>query len=222
MTEKSWKDHPIVVAAIAVVATIGVCVLLFKDIILPTYSASVNNQLLTIPELQKKIQDLESVLSSTTQQLKDSQHQIKLIHASNLFAVGSPYPTGLSKVRLGDNISALDLHYGSDALTKTEEGFITVKFKHGVFERVVYTFDASSKAKDKSITQISFVLSSNENYTDEFLQDKLIEALGKPKTYTKKGIYSWETNIGVTVFKPYSHMYITLPKGYVPGFWPSN
>jgi len=216
----SWKDHPIAVASIAVAATIGLGILLVKEIILPTQTASLTNQLSSIPALQNENNKLKSTLSETKSKLDDSQRRLKLSETTNLFTVGSPYPTGLGLVRIGDDIAEIDKHYAANSVDKSEENYYTVTLPHGIFKNVVYGFKTSTKTK--KVTQIAFVLPFDKTLNDSFLQEKLVEALGKPTGNPKKDFYSWQTSQNVTAYKPLPDMYLILEEGFAPSIWPKN
>ncbi|HAU4909017.1 TPA: hypothetical protein F3P23_19860 [Aeromonas hydrophila] len=61
-TSSNWKEHPIVVAAVAVSGTIALAVLLIKEVILPTHTAALTNQ---ISSLSAEVSSLREDKKST-------------------------------------------------------------------------------------------------------------------------------------------------------------
>lgn len=216
----SWKDHPLVVAAGAVAATIALAILLVKEVILPTHTASLNNQLSSLPTLQSENAKLEAKLSEMQRKLDDSQRRLQLAQNTGMLIVGSPYPTGLGKVRVGDNIAELEKHFAPGSIDKSKEGYVSLRVEHGVIEDATYYFDETSKAK--LISHISYRLSYAQKFDDLFLQEKLIEALGKPTTNPRGSFYSWKTGLRVTVYKSSSNQYLVMDDSFTPGFWPKR
>jgi hypothetical protein len=234
----SWKDHPLVVAAGAVAATIALAVLLVKEVILPTHTASLANQISDLQrtkiekeKLEAKVSDLERQMGYRTaeleKQLSDSKKKISAVEKelaaaqlANLFSSGSPYPAGLTKVRVGDLLSSVKSNFPAEVIDANEVGYLAVATNGNVIESVVYYYD--DRVKTPRISHISFTLPFGSKLSEEFLQDKLIESLGQPTTNPRKSYYSWKLPSGLSVFKSDSRSYIVMSTGLSPAYWPAR
>lgn len=216
----SWKDHPLVIAAGAVAATIALAVLLVKEVILPTHTASLNNQLSDLPKLQSEKTKLEANLVEMQRKLDDTERLLQLAQNTALFTVGSPYPAGLGALRVGDSISELERSHPATSIDRSHEGYFSVKLDHGAIGSVTYYFDPKLKAR--LISHIKYSLSSDQEFNDTFLQERLVESLGKPTANPRSTFYSWKTSLGVSVYKSDPESYLVMRNQYIPGWWPEE
>lgn len=243
-TSSSWKEHPIVVAAIAVSGTIALAVLLIKEVIIPTHTAALTNKISslsaevsslhqdkensskTIYTLKEKISTFERELSSDKQkyleQIAKLEEKLTQAQLANLFSFGNPYPSGLGLVRVGDSIQKVLMTYPEDVIGKDNDGYYTIKDQHKIFNHIVYYYD--KKDPNNKISHISFSVRYPYSINDTLLQEKLVETLGTPKEWSRKGYYSWDTGAGAgaTVFKDDKYGYILMSHDYFPGYWPDE
>src|SRR5437588_10861002 len=98
--EKSWKDHPLAIAAGSAIAAATFTALIFNQIAIPTQTAGFRNQ---VDEQQRGVESLKQQLSQSNQKAAASQKQteelrtelqaarLKLEEAqqTNLFGPGS-------------------------------------------------------------------------------------------------------------------------------------
>jgi hypothetical protein len=220
----SWQEHPLVIATGTAVATFTFCILIGKEAILPTLTASLNNQLTNLQHIKsQKIQSDQKVVS-LERQLAESDRKLQIAQNANLFPLGSPYPTGLSKIRVGDSVTDVSKEFVDGAIDQKNEycieseGCISVKINHGIINAITYFFD--EKSKNKIITHISYHLGYSKKFSDSFLQEKLIEALGNPTSNPRKSFYSWKTSSNVIVYKSAPGSIIVMSEDWIPGDWP--
>jgi hypothetical protein len=220
----SWKDHPLVVASAAVAGTIALGVLLVTEVILPTQTAALANQVTALSaeasslreskvDANKKLEHLQSQVADLDRKLSDAQH-------SNLFSFGNPYPVGLGQVRVGDPISSVAAVYPENAINKNENSYWSVNDQHKLFNNITYYFD--EKVPKSPITHILFSIVYPVTADDAFLQGKLVEALGTPKQEHKKGFFSWSTQAKAVVYKYSSNSFILMDKNHSLGMWPKE
>jgi hypothetical protein len=218
----NWKDHPIVVAAVAVAGTIGLAVLLVKEVILPTYTASLTNKIASLSaevfDLRASKKGAEEKLSYLQTQVDELEGKLTQAQYANLFMFGSPYPVGFGQVQVGEPVSKIDTVYPVAFIDKQESGYWTVSDQHKLFNRITYYFD--EKLPQKPITHILFFISYPAKVDENFLQNKLVEVLGVPKQWDRKNYFSWNTQAKVDVYKNGQDEFIVMEKGSRPGFWP--
>lgn len=219
-TSSSWKDHPLVVASIAVAATIGLAVLLFKEVILPTHSVSLSNQITSLTNelqiLRKKseadvqsIGDLSAKLEAANRRAENLEQSLTKARISNLFSSGNPYPIGLGRIQVGQSIEQVTLAYPTASIKKSD-GYWSVENQHPFFESIVYYYDEEEKSK--IVTHISFRRLFRSKVGDSFLQEKLTEALGPPKSWSRTNFYSWQMS-KLTVYMSDPTSMILMPAG---------
>ncbi|WP_429234110.1 coiled-coil domain-containing protein [Aeromonas salmonicida] len=241
-TSSNWKEHPIVVAAVAVSGTIALAVLLIKEVILPTHTAALTNQISslsaevsslredkestkkTISILQENISSLNKDISrnqhSHLEKISDLEDKLTQAQLANLFSFGNPYPSGLGVVRIGDSIEKVLTTYPESSVEKDNNGYWTVKDQHKIFNRIVYYYD--KKHSHNQISHISFTVRYPLTINEKLLQEKLIEALGTPKEWSMEDFFSWNTQAGVTLFKDSNDGFLLMRNDYFPGYWPNE
>jgi hypothetical protein len=214
-TSSTWKDHPVFIASAAAVATLGVTVLVYKEMVIPTQTALLQNEIVRLRQqmglpddeaggiraLRKKTETLEK-------ELKEANVKIAELQQSNLFAPGNPYPIGLAKVKIGDSVENVPKIFEEKSISRDHETYWSVLRPHASFSSVSYVFDP--KSSDKRITHIYFFF--KKDMPPELLHFKLTEALGPPTTNPRKDTYIWRTDQKLTVYKDNPHTYrVFLP-----------
>ena len=234
----SWKDNPLAVSAITVAGTLALSVLVVKDIIVPTYTQSIKNELslnkiklekalkineknkLRVKDLEKEVVQLREHNVSLTSQLKNSL-------ATNVFSFNNPYPKGFGEIRVGDNINLLAKKYGKDKI-EIKLGDVdtyttyNLKIKHKFFERVTYYIEDD----DNTIEKMSFSIPQYDKnfkklFDGDYLHNQLTDALGSPITWNKKEYYSWYIGHNLAVYKSSDFSFSIAPKDKRPAYWPS-
>jgi hypothetical protein len=136
---------------------------------------------------RKQIEVLERRLAKADSDIRDAQ-------SAGLFIAGSPYPVGLSEVRIGDPISKLDALYPGKIEKKEGRSWWSLNRAHSIVYSATYY-----QTGDK-VTQILFHLDSSIKGVDkEFLHRKLREALGEPVISSSKNQRLWENRAGTSV-----------------------
>lgn len=221
-SSNNLNDHIIVKLGAAVATTIGLCIIVATQVIFPTQQAAIINHSKNLENQLKKVEKNKTLLSKnlaiTKKELDFTKKRLELLQNANLFNVGDPYPAGLGQLRIGDPINKADQVFPKDSIEHSE-GNISVNGQHKIFKDITYFYDDESK--NNPITHISFgmdVLSKS----DAFLQEKLVEALDKPKKWKRKEFFSWRANLGLAVYKSSDFSYILIPNDKVPGYWPDK
>lgn len=220
----NWKDHPVVVASMAVAGTVALAVLLVKELILPTHTAALTNQVASLSsevsslraykkEAEKKLAQIEAQVTQLDRRLFQAQH-------ANLFSIGNPYPVGVGQIRVGDPISNIAAIYPEIAIKKNENGYWSIEDRHKIFSYITYYFDESQPKNP--ITHIRFSAAYSDEISDDFLQEKLIESFGGARHWKRKGFFSWKTSANVVVYKNDNKSYLVMQDDSRPGFWPDE
>lgn len=225
----SWKDHPLAVAAIAVAATIALAVLLVKEVILPTHTASLGNQVSALTsqvaalgqakaEGVTSLEQLQSEFAEERHKNATLEQRLSEAQLSNLFAPQNPYPTGLGLVKVGQSVEEVSRAYPPESVQMNDD-YWTVKDQHRLFTHITYFFD--EKSKTKAISHILFQGSSQKNIGDDYLQQKLAEALGAPKQWSKANHYTWQTKTA-TLYKRDPRNFVLMLGAWKPNYWPDK
>ncbi|MFZ2161927.1 MAG: hypothetical protein WAW02_06880 [Sideroxyarcus sp.] len=207
----NWKDHPLVIAAVATAATLSLCILFFNEVVIPTRTAYLTNQLAALPGLPKKISDAEAKIELLEKQLTETR--IKLLEARNinLFATSNPYPPGFDQVKIGDPVKKVSMIYSQSHITHDEElGSYAVKLEDCPFEEAYYEYDTRSPKDGFFLIAFQhFGKSPDGRVSQVALKNKLTEALGKRPILSvigkfKHETYTWKVspNLGVRVAVP--------------------
>jgi hypothetical protein len=168
-----------------------------------------------IARINAKLVTTEDLLRESDRQLKDALHD-------GVFQSGSPYPKGWRAVSVGESVDAVPLAYPRASIEKTIDkattnGVYVVVDSNNFFPRANYYFDARSK--DKRITHIRFDMDGKSDFGDDFLRDKLRDALGTPKRGPRAAHYAWfkEKTYGVFLAEP--RRFLILVDGQHPHWW---
>ncbi|KFZ39140.1 hypothetical protein HR45_01710 [Shewanella mangrovi] len=229
MNNTDWKDHPISIAAVAVAATIGLCILIGKEIVLPTYTASLNNTIELLKNEKNKIEtekkSIENKAEALTKKLgesdstnKDLLKKLEQAQYGNLFSNGDPYPVGLGSVRIGDPAKSILKIYPKASIDVDKKGFITIKNQHQLFNDIVYYVNEDDK--NLPITHIMYRINYTTKIDDNFLQKKLIDSFGLPEEWEWDNYYSWQTKSKLIIYKDDDRSIILMNQNYSPGTWP--
>ena len=230
MNNTDWKNHPIVVAAVAVSAAIGLCVIIIKEIILPTYTAHLNN---TIKELQttnnnivsentrlkEHIIELKNKLDISEEKESNLLSKLELAQQENLFSSETPYPLGLGQIKIGDPVSLIFKSYPIDSIEISKYGYIDVNNQHEIFTQATYYAD-DIKNKNSEITHVSYGIDFKKGLSKDFLQMKLIDSFGMPKKWVWDDYYSWMTKSKIIIYKSSNNRMLLMPEGFKPRMWP--
>jgi hypothetical protein len=213
-----WRDHPVIVAAFAAAGTFTLTVFAFKEIIIPTQIADINNKIRDLPSLERNIRDLTKTNDKHLQVIDSLRRQLETLQQKDLFLAGDPVPTTINKVRIGQPISDVDKYFTTATIEKNEEyGFWSVDFGFGVIRQATYYFD--EKNKERKISHVLYWLSDEMKLSDNFLHDRLVEALGQPTKSPRKDLYEWHLK-QYKVYQRDAGGYSVLDSNSKPGYWP--
>ena len=194
------------IAAVTCVTTIGACILIFKEIVMPTQIAAISNETRELPALRaekakadSKIKALEETIQAKDKDIQKAKQDLLEVTLPKIFSAPNPYPIGQAQVRLGDSLMKLKEFHPPSSLDSTMDSWWVTKTPEGLFKMAAYYFDEN--AKNKTITGILFF--ANTKLVGEVLLNRLTEEFGKPKervtTKNSKTVneYSWQINKGV-------------------------
>lgn len=217
---KTWRDHPLVIAVIVAVATFTVTTLVFREVVIPTQLASLQNQ---IAPLQRDLDAQKADVARLNTQLQQLQDQLRTAkvqrdeaQAANLFAVGSVYPVGLGKVKLGDTLDLLPKVYPEEAIERTAAFLLSVRRQHPVFTDIGYYSERGLSGR--KINQVYF----RSTLDKEALHGRFVEMYGVPSENPKPGFYLWKLSDKIWLFITNSNGFSIVPEGSVPGTWPED
>jgi len=227
----NWKDHPVVIAAAAVVATSGFWILLDKEVILPTQTAKLNNQIndrsshnLSLTEENVKLSNAKLERDQKIEQLEakvsELEHKNSDLELSNLFSLGNPYPVNFRQVKIGDTIASQATIYPENVIQKDDDGYWTIDNHDKIFSRVVYYYEKT--LPKNPVTHIAFFVDYKANLDNSSIQQKLVEAFGPPKQWRRKGYFSWPTHSKVTVYNLDKLGFVLMQEGSTPSSWPNE
>ena len=134
-------------------------------------------------------------------QLESANKALSLAQLNGLFSFGSPYPTGLGQVKLGDPISQVDFQFSAAQIDKKRAGQWAVETQHAHFTSAYYYFDP--REKDPKIKSISFYVDYKSPLRAVFKR-RLIESLGLPSLAFTDAVfddnrYRWSLANGILV-----------------------
>ncbi|MGN5537818.1 hypothetical protein [Alcaligenes sp. Lyrl_28] len=233
---KSWHEHPVYVAAVAVAGTIGLSVLLYKEVLLPAQMAARDFK---IEELRRGIDlltnqkfDLEQQLrqagtlnSATTKKFEEKLNQVnsELIKTTttlneykigNLFFNGSPYPIEFGKVKVGQSIHLVSQKY-PDAQLEKMDGYWSAKVEHPYFSNVAFYF---FEKDDNPIYQIRYSARYSTDVGPDFLQNHIELILGDPLAVSERH-FIWSAQQNLAIYKDEDHAFVLGKQGQPPGGW---
>jgi hypothetical protein len=225
---RNWKDHPLVAATLGVTGTIALAVVLVKEVILPTHTASLTNQIATLTaektallrgsaETDQIIRSQKQTLEGSEQKIAALEQQLHEARVNNLFESGNPYPIGLGGVRIGQKISEVSRVYAGKKIEE-DDGYFALDVNHPVFSHLTYYFNP----RDKIITHILFHGQYYSKLGDTFLQQKFVHAFGSPRTWAKPEYYSWTFANAITIYKSNPKNYVLMGGNFTPNRWPSS
>lgn len=202
----NWKDHPVVIAAVTCAATIGACIVVFKEIVMPTQIAAISNETRELPMLRaekeqakSRIKTLEEAIQTKDKDIQKAKQELLEATLPKIFSAPNPYPIDQGRIRVGDSVLKLKEVYPLSSLDTTMDSWWTVSTPNGLFRSAAYYFD--DVAKNKPITGILFF--PNEKLGGEALLNRLTDEFGKPKekvinrNSTTAIEYFWPINKGV-------------------------
>jgi septal ring factor EnvC (AmiA/AmiB activator) len=116
--KENWKEHPVVIAALAAAGGIGFAIGVYQAVVLPTF---VKDKEMQITELNKRIEDLNKRtealekagkevtehVATLTGELKGAKQRNLELSRENIFSTEDVYPKGFRKVRLGEPTSKI-------------------------------------------------------------------------------------------------------------------
>lgn len=233
---KSWHEHPVYVAAVAVAGTIGLSILLYKEVLLPAQMAARDFQIEELRrindslsnqkfDLEQKIRDFEVTQNSIRKNLEEALTQVRgdltkkttelnEYKKGSLFLNGSPYPVGLDEIKIGQSIHTISQKY-PDEKTKKQDGYWSVDIDHPYFKDITFYFWEEA---DYPIYQISYSAGYLTDVGPEFLQTQIERTLGMPLKIADDH-FIWHTRQNLAVYKGDDHYFILGEQGQPPGGW---
>lgn len=236
----SWKDHPIVIGAIAVVGTAIPGITFYEQSVIPTRTASLNYDLSRSKEeivaLQDQLKERDRLLlesnslldnqrsksSALQEDLKSLQSKLNIERSSNPFIYDSPYPKGFGKVRVGSNVSLINKSFSNAVLDENVDSYTSVSFSNGGYPFNTATYYFNSRSDGEVITHILFFVNQSAKLGSDYLINTLSEVLGGGHELSRKGYYAWLDNKDFWVFCDSPNTYVIMTPGRFPGYWPER
>lgn len=230
MADGDFKSSTIFAVGSAVAATIGLLVLIYKEVLLPTHTLNLQNQInaqtAETSALKAKIEPLEKANISQKEQIGVLQTKLRELQSGSVFVPGNPFPIGYSAIRFGQPISDVEKVYPADSIDKGEErGFWTVKLDHPVLSSAVYYF-TTDKQQRSFIYQISFHFRRDPNSSIEQDTDALIarmtQVLGPPASNPRQRLFLWNAPDKTHIYVINYPSITIAPEPIQPGGWPRS
>jgi len=223
LPDSGSSNHPIAIAAVAVASTIGLMLLLFNEIILPVRTDDLEKELGSLNseviKLRSDVSDKESRIQSLRLELRTVRDQFYELQNISLFSKNNPFPQGLRDVRPGTSSKQIEKAFQSGQIEKTDNRYWVVNLKHSTFKSATYYLEKVNG--NHFVSHISYSLRSDQDFGNDFLQNKLEEALGTPRSWKLDGYYSWQTKRRA-VYKNDAESFIVMDKGHILALWPSE
>ena len=223
LTDSDTGNHPVAVAAVASASTIGLMLLLFNEVILPIRTDNLEEELGSLNreaiQLRSEVADKAAQIHSLNAELKYVRDQLYELQTASLFNRDNPFPLGLRNIRPGSTKKQLEASFVPNAIDKTNKEYWTVKLDHSTFDTATYYFKSEGEGEAQTVSHIAYSLPYDHQFGDDFLQKKLVDALGAPRQWSLDEFYSWETKRR-TVYKRDPDFFIVTNKGMIPALWP--
>ena len=164
--ESSWRDHPVVVASIAVAATLT----LMGGVVFPLLTAHLSSEITELRKvadakseeiggLKKQIEGLDLKLANEKAALERIENEntqnaekFRLAIIENPFVLPSGYPKGLDTIQIGSTATELEAAFPDLPIDKKEEEYWSINIVHPIFSEVTYYFELNNRI----ITHILF------------------------------------------------------------------
>jgi len=217
------KNHPLYLVGVAIVGSVSICILIFKEIVLPTMTIKLQNQVEKLSEsennLQKILLTTQDTLTLKLKELNSTKIKLEELETIHVFETNSPYPATLNKVKIGDLIDKLLEFFDEKNIQKTDT-YWTVTSEHAVFPTITYYFDES--VIPHTISHIMFSLKGHYFTDKDFLQHKLESSFGEPtKLGKRKNYYVWYGQHH-NIYKISSGHYILMLSDQKPRIFPDD
>lgn len=171
----SWKDHPVVIAAISGVAGIAFAV----QFLFPSLNAQLHydhkvelddlnlqNDVIALDLSKQQAENQQLTFDAEASRRELQSHQtvmaaqketIAKLEMGRIFDLSNPYPVSFQQIKVLDDINKVESHYEESQINKERSGYWSVKVDHALFEELVYYFNRFSEESEKqSIYQISY------------------------------------------------------------------
>ena len=202
-----WDKHPVIVAAAATVATALFVIQVFNDVVLPNMTFRLESELRESQqslalieqagqEKDDRIAELTKQIEETGQREASSKEKTALLEAelreaklAFMLSPGNPYPNGLSTARIGMARAQILQVYSSDRyqIENIEADILTVTIPNSPIKWATYYFDEQTD----TVKHILFGVDPRAELPEDFLQRRLVEALGAPTASPKPYFFRW-------------------------------
>ncbi|WP_313313726.1 hypothetical protein [Pulveribacter sp.] len=189
--ESSWRDHPVVVASIAVAATLT----LMGGVVFPLLTAHLSSEIAELRKvvdakseeiggLKKQIEGLDLKLSeerAAVQKIENENTKIsekfRLATIENPFVLPSGYPKGLDTIRIGSTPTEVEAAFLDVPIDKKNEDYWSIDVTHPIFSSVTYYFGFNNR----EITHILFHNKIKGPVRDEDFLPLVKRYFGRPR-----------------------------------------
>ncbi len=193
----NWMSHPVVTAAIGCAAGVGFAM----QWLAPAQLGNLRYEVEDARRISEKSKADAETISGLKHQLSEAQKAASLAELNGLLSLGSPYPSGLAHIKIGDQISILESSFAVDQIEKQSTSYWFIKTEHNHFNRLAASF--SGNTPDVKISRlVYFVAYDSPLRTNSLLRHRLIECLGLPETTTgssSDSLYYWTLPAGLRI-----------------------
>ncbi len=225
-----WKENPVIVAGGSVAATALFCIAVVNQIVIPTQTAKLETEILKAKDTLRNLEEdlaaernrnegLLSKISLLSSQVVTLGKQLMEARIGALFGPGNPYPTGLGVVRIGTPIDEVRNNFPSSQIETIfdQPDILIVNLNNSPFRYIQYSF--YKKDSRKRIASATFTIDHDKEFGDNFLPNKVTEAIGSPVEQPQRGYYRWPDTAGVKVYLV-DDTYMIMAPGFAPAVWP--
>ena len=166
-----------------------------------------------VQEVDKKLVGANTTLATLEKKIHDQGVELSLAQLAAGFPLGSPYPVGLTEIKIGDPITRITERFGPETINKTEETYWTVKVDHPWVRTITYYFCETDRLPRVSHLLI-FLKNGSPLRDSDVLVAKLTDLLGQPVVDARKRDHTWTVNSDLAVtlsrFGPTIHSYVIM------------
>ena len=226
--KRGWVEHPVYVAGLSVAGTIAICIMVYKEVLLPAQMATSEFK---IEELERQLRDVKlerlelarasekanAELALEKDMLVKVKQDLASFKIGSLFFGGGVYPATFDGVKVGQLVEKVDKVFQGLPIEKDQDGFVTVKVDHPFFDSIVFYY---RDELPHAIYQIMYSSSYDigEKVGSEYLHVQLERNFGEPIKVAKDK-YIWRVGGKFNIFKSSDRGFIISTGNNYPGGW---
>lgn len=226
--KRGWVEHPVYVAGLSVAGTIAICIMVYKEVLLPAQMAASDFK---IEELERQLRDVKlerlelaraaekanAELTLEKESLVKVKQDLASFKIGSLFFDGGVYPATFDGVKVGQLVEKVDKVFQGLPIEKDQDGYVTVKVDHPFFDRIVFYYHDELP---HAIYQIMYSspYDIGEKVGSEYLHAQLERNFGEPIKVAEDK-YIWRVDGKFNIFKGSDRSFIISTGSNYPGSW---